>query len=95
MSYARDTVDEAPNPAEVEAGVIARATAAVAVVLVVIAGGCAFVGLLQVSGLALFGALAASIASVAGRSSRGARWVGPVIVGIAMITVVVAEFLRS
>jgi hypothetical protein len=80
--------------AEAEATAISRATAVIAAVLVVTAGVFSYFGMLQISGLALFGALAMSIASVAGRKSRGYRWVGPAIVGIAMLTVVVAGFIH-
>jgi len=76
-----------------EATAIARGTAVAAVILVVVAGVAAFFGLLQVSGLALFAAFVSSIASVAGRPTRGARWVGPTIIAVALVTVVVVDFV--
>ena len=79
--------------ADAEATAISHAAAVIAAILVAVAGGFAVFGALQVAGLALFGALAASIASVAGRPSRGYRWVGPVIVGAAMLTVIVVGFV--
>lgn len=79
--------------AKSEATAISHATAILATVLVFGGGVLAFLGALQASGLALFGALAMSIASVAGRPARGYRWVGPVIVGVAMIAVIVASFV--
>lgn len=82
-----------PTDADVEATAISHAAAVIAAILVVVAGAFAAFDLLQVSGLALFGALAASIASVAGRPSRGYRWVGPAIVGVAMLTVIVVGFV--
>jgi hypothetical protein len=80
--------------AEAEATAISRTTAVIAAVLVVVAGAFAYLGMLQISGLALFGALAMSLASVARRPSRGYRWVGPVVVGSAMLTVIVAGFIQ-
>jgi hypothetical protein len=76
-----------------EATAIARGTAVAAVILVVIAGASAFVGLLQISGLALFAAFVSSIASVAGRPTRGARWVGPTVIAVALLTVILAGFV--
>ncbi len=76
-----------------EATAIARGTAVAAVILVVVAGIAAFFGILQVSGLALFAAFVSSIASVAGRPSRGARWVGPTVIAVALLTVIVAGFV--
>ena len=91
----------APDPArgrvsarEAEATAVSRATAVISAILVAGAGVFAYLGMLQVSGLALFGALAMSIASVAGRPSRGYRWVGPVAVGAAMLTVILAGFIH-
>ena len=75
-----------------EATTISHVTAILATILVLGGGVLAFFGALQSSGLALFGALAMSIASVAGRPSRGYRWVGPVIVGAAMVAVIIASF---
>lgn len=83
-----------PSAADAEATAISRATAVMAGALVAVAGLCAFLEMLQASGLALFAALVASIASVAGRPSRGARWVGPVVVGTAMLAVIVAGFIQ-
>jgi hypothetical protein len=76
---------EERTPARAEATAISRWTAALSGILVLGAGILAFVGNLQASGLALFGALAMSIASVVGRPSRGWRWVGPVVVGAALV----------
>jgi hypothetical protein len=67
----------------------------IAAVLVMVGGVFAFEGTLQVSGLALFAALAASIASVAGHRVRGVRWMAPTVVGAAMVTVIVAGFLPT
>ena len=94
--YARSAPERDPRPpaAEAEATAISRATAAISAILVLVAGAFAAVGMLQVSGVALLGALAMSIASVAGRPSRGYRWVGPTIVGMAMLTVIIASFVR-
>jgi hypothetical protein len=96
--YAQPTRDHdlsQRTAAEAEATSISRATAVITAVLVVIAGVFAYPGMLQVSGLALLGALAMSVASVSGRQARGYRWVGPVIVGIALLTVIVAGFIRQ
>ena len=77
-----------------EAVAVSRVTSVIAALLVVGAGIAAWFGLLQISGVTLFGALAMSIASVVGRPSRGWRWVGPAIVGAAMLTVIVASLLK-
>jgi hypothetical protein len=79
---------------EEEATAIARVTALIAAILVLVAGAFASVDLLQISGLALLCALASSIASVAGRRSRGVRWIGPAIVAAAMVTVVVVGLVQ-
>jgi hypothetical protein len=67
----------------------------IAAVLVMVGGVFAFEGTLQVSGLALFAALAASVAWVAGRPVRGARWTVPAVIGTAMATVILAGFLPN
>jgi len=87
------TVARNESPADAEATAISRATAVITAVLVVVAGVCAAVDVLQISGLALFAASATSIASVAGRPSRGYRWVGPLVIGVAMLTVIIAGFV--
>jgi hypothetical protein len=64
--------------------------------ILVLAGGVfAFEGTLQVSGLALFAALAASVAWAAGRPVRCARWTVPAVAGMAMATVILAGFLPN
>jgi hypothetical protein len=81
------------SAAEAEATSISRATAVIAVALIATAGVFAAFGLLQVSGVALLAALAMSIASVVGRPTRGFRWVGPGVVGIALLTVILTSFI--
>jgi hypothetical protein len=83
-----------PTAADVEATTIARAAAVIAAILVATAGVFAFFGLLQPGGLALLAALAASIASVAGRPSRGHRWVAPAAIGAMLITLAIESLLR-
>jgi hypothetical protein len=80
---------------EAEATAIARVTAVIAAILVLVAGAFAYADLLQISGLALLCALAASIASATERRTRGVRWIGPAIVGAAMVTVVLVGFVQS
>jgi Flp pilus assembly protein TadB len=84
------------NPADAEAAAISRAATVIATVLIVVAGVFAYLGLLQVSALALLGALSASIASVAGRRERRLRWLAPAMVAAVLITVVIAsDFVGS
>ena len=73
-----------------EQTLIARTAAVISAILVLGAGVAASLSLFQASGLALLAALATSIASVAGRPGRGARWVAPSIIGVALVTVIAA-----
>ncbi|HEX4399845.1 MAG TPA: hypothetical protein VHZ98_00790 [Galbitalea sp.] len=67
----------------------------IAAILVLAGGVFAFEGTLQISGLALFAALAASVAWVAGGPVRGPRWAVPAVIGVAMATVILAGFLPN
>jgi hypothetical protein len=76
-----------------EAALVARASGVIAAILLLASGGLAAVGLLQASGLGLLAALATSIASVAGHPGRALRWIGPIVIGATMVTVVIAGFV--
>ena len=81
------------DSAQDEATMIARMAAVISAILVLVAGVAASVGLFQASAVALLAGLATSIASVVGRPGRGARFVAPSIIGVAMVTVIVAGYL--
>lgn len=63
------------------------------VILVAIGGALATIGLLQISGLALFGALSASVATAARRPRRVTSWIPAAIIFAAIITVILADQL--
>jgi predicted benzoate:H+ symporter BenE len=58
-----------------------------------IGGALAAVGILQVSGLALLGALAASVAAASDRPRRVASWIPPAIIVVAIATVSIADLI--
>jgi hypothetical protein len=63
----------------------------VTVVLVVIGGALATFGLLQISGLALFGGLTASVATAARSPKRVVSWIPAAIILAAIASLVVAD----
>jgi hypothetical protein len=63
------------------------------VILVAIGGALATVGLLQISGLALFGALSASLATGARRPRRVTSWIPAAVILAAIVTVILADQL--
>ena len=63
------------------------------VVLMVIGGVLAAVGILQVSGLALLGALAASVATASEHPRRVTSWIPPAIIVVAIATLSLADLV--
>ncbi|HEX4057764.1 MAG TPA: hypothetical protein VHX87_05555 [Galbitalea sp.] len=63
----------------------------VTAVLVALGGALATIGLLQISGLALFGALSASIATASRAPRRLTSWIPAAIIFAAIVTVVLAD----
>ena len=60
-------------------------------VLVAFGGGLASLGLLQLSGLALLGALGASVATAARNPRRIVSWIPSAIILAAIVTVILAD----
>jgi hypothetical protein len=60
-------------------------------VLTLVGGLLAAVGILQVSGLALLGALAASVATASNRPRRAASWIPPAFIVAAIAAVSIAD----
>lgn len=68
----------------------------VATLLLVAVGGLlATIGILQLSGLALFAALAASVASASRRPKRLASWIPPAVILVAIGTIVLADLVGA
>jgi hypothetical protein len=65
----------------------------VTLVLVAVGGVLAALGILQISGLALFAGLAASIASASRRPKRVSSWVPPAVILVAIATVILADLI--
>lgn len=65
----------------------------VTLVLVAVGGLLAAIGFLQMSGLALFAGLAASVASASKRPKRVASWIPPVVIAAAIGTVILADLI--
>jgi hypothetical protein len=63
----------------------------VTLVLVAAGGVLASIGILQISGLALFGALSASIATAARKPRRVSSWIPSAVILAAIVTVVLAD----
>lgn len=62
-------------------------------ILTMIGGALAAIGILQVSGLALLGALAASVATATDRPRRVTSWLPPAIIVVAIATVSLADLI--
>jgi hypothetical protein len=63
----------------------------ITIVLVAIGGFLASIGFLQISGLALFGALSASVASASRHPRRVTSWVPSIIIVAAIVTLIIAD----
>jgi hypothetical protein len=65
----------------------------VTLVLVAVGGVLAAAGILQLSGLALFAALVASIATATGNAKRVVSWIPPAVIVVAIGTVILADLI--
>jgi hypothetical protein len=65
----------------------------VTLVLVAIGGLLAAVGVLQLSGLALFAALAASVATASRQPKRPASWIPSAVILVAIGTIILADVI--
>lgn len=65
----------------------------VTLVLVAVGGLLASVGILQLSGLALFAALAASVATASGQARRVESWIPSAVIVVAIGTVILADLI--
>jgi hypothetical protein len=65
----------------------------VTIVLVAVGGVLAGVGVLQTSGLALLGALAASVATASRNPRRPTSWIPPAVIVVAIGTVILADLI--
>ena len=63
------------------------------VVLVAVGGVLATIGLLQMSGLALFAGLAASVASASRQPKRWTSWIPSAVIVVAIGTVILADLI--
>lgn len=65
----------------------------VTLVLVAVGGVLAAAGILQLSGLALFAALVASVATASGRERRVVSWIPSAVIVVAIGTVILADLI--
>jgi hypothetical protein len=63
----------------------------ITLVLVAVGGFLASIGFLQIGGLALFGALSASVASASRRPRRVTSWIPSAVIVAAIVTVIIAD----
>ena len=75
--------------ARTEQRIIARASAIIAALLLAVGAALAAFGALELSGLALFGGMAAAVASAAQRPRRVTGWIGVAVLAATLICVAV------